>query len=189
MKRSFFLSLLLALGAGPSILADGWQLHPDAAEQAAVPHGKVQKMPPWMSKIFPGTVHEWSVYIPAQIKPGQEAALMVFQDGHDYLSAKGNWRVPTVFDNLIARGEMPPTIAVFINPGHETAKPAPQSPWKNSNRSFEYDSLGDRYARFLALIAGGPTDVVWQGLTLWDLGLFFEVHEILEQAWLRSFGS
>ena len=46
----------------------------------------------------------------------------------------------------------------------------------------------DRYAKFLALIADGPADVVWQGFVLWDLGLFFEVHEILEQAWMQAFG-
>jgi len=46
----------------------------------------------------------------------------------------------------------------------------------------------DRYNRFLALVAGGPTDVLWKGLVLWDLGLFFEVHEILEHAWLRAAG-
>lgn len=46
----------------------------------------------------------------------------------------------------------------------------------------------DRYARFLASVAAGPTDVIRQGFVLWDLGLFFEVHEILEQAWLRSSG-
>ncbi len=42
---------------------------------------------------------------------------------------------------------MPPTIAVFINPGHEKDKPRVQG--RHSNRGFEYDSLGDRYARFL----------------------------------------
>jgi enterochelin esterase family protein len=55
--------------------------------------------------------------------------------------------VPVVFDNLIAKGDMPPTIAVFINPGHEKDKPRVQG--RHSNRGFEYDSLGDRYARFL----------------------------------------
>jgi hypothetical protein len=47
----------------------------------------------------------------------------------------------------------------------------------------------ERYGRFLALIAEGPADVLWQGLVLWDLGLFFEVHELLEHAWLRSQGA
>ncbi len=149
MKRSLLLSLSLALASVPALRADGWQLHPDATEQASVPHGKVQKMEPFLSKLFPGTVRDWSVYIPAQLKPGETAALMVFQDGHDYVNPKGHWRAPVVFDNLIAKGEMPPTIAVFINPGHDPSKPVPQNPWKNSNRSLEYDSLGERYARFL----------------------------------------
>ena len=47
----------------------------------------------------------------------------------------------------------------------------------------------ERYARFLDQLAQGPADVVWQGLALWDLGLFFEVHEILEHAWLHAQGT
>lgn len=46
----------------------------------------------------------------------------------------------------------------------------------------------ERYAQFLVRIAQGPNDVLWQGLVLWDLGLHFEVHEILEHAWHRSQG-
>ncbi len=126
-----------------------WKPHPDAVIQEGVPHGNVEAMTPWESKIFENTVRDWSIYVPAQYKKEQPTALMVFQDGHSYLDAKGQFRVPVVFDNLIARGDMPPTIAVFINPGHDKSKGKPQSPWQNSNRSFEYDSLGDRYARFL----------------------------------------
>ena len=44
------------------------------------------------------------------------------------------------------------------------------------------------YARFLERAATGPEDLLWQGLVLWDLGLHFEVHEILEYAWHRSQG-
>lgn len=44
------------------------------------------------------------------------------------------------------------------------------------------------YTRFLERAAIGPEDVLWQGLVLWDLGLHFEVHEILEYAWHRSQG-
>ncbi len=126
-----------------------WQPHPDAIENENVPHGSVEKMSTFESKIFKDTTREWSIYVPAQYKKDQPVALMVFQDGHSYVDVKGRWRVPVVFDNLIARGEMPTTIAVFINPGHEKSKPKPENPWKGSNRSFEYDSLGDRYARFL----------------------------------------
>jgi enterochelin esterase family protein len=53
-----------------------------------------------------------------------------------------------VFDNLIARGEMPVTIGVFVNPG-QAGEEVPADPWRGSNRSFEYDSMSDQYARFL----------------------------------------
>lgn len=46
----------------------------------------------------------------------------------------------------------------------------------------------ERYVRFLDQVDGGPADVLWQGLVLWDLGLHFEVHEILEHAWHRAQG-
>ena len=90
--------------------ADDWKLHPDAAEKDGVPKGTVTKMPPWESKIFENTVRDWSVYVPAQYKPDGTAAVMVFQDGHDYVNLKGNWRAPTVFDNLIATKEMPVSV-------------------------------------------------------------------------------
>ena len=45
-----------------------------------------------------------------------------------------------------------------------------------------------RYGQFLSQVSEGPNDVLWQGLLLWDLGLFFEVHEILEHAWLHAQG-
>ena len=50
--------------------------------------------------------------MPAQYTAGVPAAVMVFQDG-----AGVRTFVPTVFDNLIARGEMPVTVGIFINPG------------------------------------------------------------------------
>jgi len=46
-----------------------------------------------------------------------------------------------------------------------------------------------RYARFLDQAVQGPNDVVWQGLALWDLGLHFEVHEILEPTWFHAQGA
>ena len=124
-----------------------WEPHPDAVAQENVPKGTVEKMEPWESKIFPGTTRDWALYVPSQYKQDQPAALMVFQDGEGMRNINGRWRVPVVFDNLIARGDMPPTIAVFLNPGHDKSKPRQDG--KHSNRSLEYDSLGDRYVRFL----------------------------------------
>ncbi len=124
-----------------------WEPHPDAVPQDDVPHGKVEQMTPWESEIFAGTIRDWSIYVPAQYKQGEPAAVMIFQDGERMRDVKGRWRIPVVFDNLIARGDMPTTIAVFINPGHHKSKPMVKG--RSSNRSYEYDSLGDRYARFL----------------------------------------
>lgn len=124
-----------------------WQPHPDAVPRDDVPRGTVEVMTPWESKIFADTIRDWAVYVPAQYDPAKPAALMVFQDGERMRDVKGRWRIPVVFDNLIARGDMPPTIAVFINPGHHQSKPRKGN--KSSNRGYEYDSLGDRYANFL----------------------------------------
>lgn len=131
----------------PSATKPQWQPHPDAIEKDGVPKGTVTRMPPWESKVFDGTIRDWAIYVPAQYQADEPSALMVFQDGERMRDAKGKWRIPTVFDNLIAAGEMPPTIAVFINPGHDQAKPRKGN--KSSNRGFEYDSLGNRYSRFL----------------------------------------
>jgi enterochelin esterase family protein len=72
---------------------------------------------------------------------------MVFQDGGSYVSEKGQFRVPTVLDNLIHKKELPVTIGIFLNPGSFPGADAQQKP--RSNRSFEYDTLSDQYARFL----------------------------------------
>ena len=124
-----------------------WEPHPDAVPRDDVPHGTVEVMQPWESKIFADTIRDWAVYVPAQYNKDTPAALMVFQDGERMRDVNGRWRIPVVFDNLIARGDMPPTIAVFLDPGHHKSKPRKGN--KSSNRSFEYDGLGDRYATFL----------------------------------------
>ncbi len=124
-----------------------WQPAPEAVRRDDVPQGEVIKMPEWESKIFKDTIRDWWIYVPAQYNANQPAALMVFQDGQRFGDEQGRWRVPIVFDNLIAQGEMPPTIAVLINPGHDKNRKRVKN--KSSNRSLEYDGLGDRYSRFL----------------------------------------
>jgi enterochelin esterase family protein len=142
--------LFLFIGISTSVRAiDDYKLGPLSQEKPDVPKGKVIAMPAHESKIYPGTVRDWWIYVPAQYQPEQPASLMVFQDGHDYVGLKGAWRVPTVFDNLIASGDMPPTIAIFINPGHALTAPKPASAWKNNNRGKEYNTLGNTYATFL----------------------------------------
>lgn len=130
----------------PLLDAVEYPLGPDSQRQAGVPQGKVTQHS-WTSQIFPGTVRDYWVYVPAQYKPDRPAAVMIFQDGGGYVKEDGGWRVPVVFDNLIQKGEMPVTIGIFINPG---VLPAPSPDGQaRFNRSFEYDGLGDRYAHFL----------------------------------------
>ena len=139
----------LLLSVAPHVFpADDYKLGPLSQEKADLPKGKVIQMPVHESKIYTGTKRDWWIYVPAQYKPEQPANLMVFQDGHDYVGLKGAWRVPVVFDHLIASGDMQPTIAIFINPGH-IGESKPVSAWKNNNRGKEYNTLGDAYARFL----------------------------------------
>jgi gluconolactonase len=123
-----------------------YPLTADSERQAGVPPGQVTKHT-WTSTVFPGTQRDYWVYVPAQYRADTPAAVMVFQDGGRFVAEDGRWRVPVVFDNLIHRGEMPVTIGIFVDPGVVPARAPDQQP--RFNRSFEYDALGDRYARFL----------------------------------------
>jgi len=120
---------------------------PDSTPQAGVRKGTVTEHI-HESKVFEDTKRKYYLYVPAQYKKGTPAAVMVFQDGHTYNKLKGDFRVPVVFDNLINQGKMPVTIAIMINPGHKGNSKV-KSPWKNNNRSFEYDSLSSQYAKML----------------------------------------
>ncbi len=144
--------LLLAMAVSPwAFAADDYQLSPESTDrEPGVPVGRVEHFEFNESKVFPGTQRDAWVYIPAQYDGTRSAGLMVFQDGHAYVSTNGLARVPIVFDNLIARGEIPLLIGLFINPGHRGDDGAPADRWgTRNNRSLEYDSLGDAYARFL----------------------------------------
>lgn len=132
---------------GGLIAAEPYKHGPDSMRHEGVPVGKVTKHQFTGSQILPGTVRDYWIYVPAQYDPSKPAALMVFQDGGSYVNEKGSFRTPIVFDNLIHQGKMPVTIGVFINPGR--IPPAAPGGRPRQNRSFEYDSLGDLYSRFL----------------------------------------
>jgi enterochelin esterase family protein len=140
------LTAVLPASAADQFQAGGYALGHDSTEHDGVPKGKVTKAT-WKSEVFPATVRDYWVYVPAQYDGKEPACVMVFQDGGSYQNLTGEFRVPTVFDNLIHKKEMPVTIGLFINPGRipasDPAKPG------TSNRSFEYDTLSDQYALFL----------------------------------------
>ena len=143
MKKILFtLVLFLFFGrVSAQTNQETYPVDPASVEQAGVPKGEIVKFTFDNSKIFPGTTREISVYIPAQYKADKEACVYVNQDGIQ-------WKAPTVFDNLIAKNEMPVTIGVFITPGKVSAHNK-DAALDRFNRSFEYDGLGDGYARFL----------------------------------------
>ncbi len=123
-----------------------YELGVDSQRHDGVPRGELTKHE-WKSKVFDGTVRDYWVYVPKQYDEKRPACVMVFQDGVWYQDEKGQFRAPIVMDNLIHKSEIPVTIGVFINPGQ--FPPANEGDKPKSNRSFEYDTLSDQYARLL----------------------------------------
>ena len=120
---------------------ENYPVDPASVEHAGVPKGEIIKAVFDNSKIFPGTWREYSIYVPAQYDPAKPACVWVNQDGIQF-------KAPTVFDNLINNKEMPVTIGVFVTPGQVRAADE-KTALNRYNRSFEYDGLGDAYARFI----------------------------------------
>ncbi|MDB4927232.1 SMP-30/gluconolactonase/LRE family protein [Mucilaginibacter sp.] len=108
---------------------------------AGVPKGELVQLKFNDSKIYPGTTRNVTIYVPAQYDGKKPACLYVNQDGVQF-------KAPTVFDNLINNKEIPVTIAVFIAPGQVAASDR-QTSINRNNRSYEYDSIGDTYIKFL----------------------------------------
>jgi enterochelin esterase family protein len=145
-RAAFAVGVLLTAPAVRA--ADDYTLGPDSQPQPGVPKGKIVGPLPFKSTIFGNTARQYWVYVPAQYDGSRPAAVMVFQDGHKYVNTEQEYRVPVVFDNLIHKKEMPVTIGVFVNPGNLGGE-LPADPWRSTNRSQEYDTLSEHYARFL----------------------------------------
>src|SRR6186713_2033794 len=121
-----------------------YTLGPDSQPREGVPKGTVTRHVLQPGKYFPGTPHNYAIYVPAQYDAAKPTAFMVFLDGS---GALGNGvRVPTVFDNLIHKKDLPPMIGIFVDPG---VLPAVGSTQSRFERVFEYDSLSSRYSKFL----------------------------------------
>ena len=123
--------LLLAAVVGPAATRG-------RAEEA--PAGEVLSFTFASSAIFPGTVREYWVYVPARYDGKTPACVHVNQDGIQF-------DAPKVFDRLIHEGKMPMTIGVFVMHGRVPA--GREGALDRYNRSYEYDGLGSDYARFL----------------------------------------
>ncbi len=132
------MSQMIVLAQAP---AETYPIDSASVKREGVLKGEILKFSFNQSKIFPGTFRDYWIYVPAQYKPDKPACVYVNQDGIQ-------WNAPTVFDNLIYSNEMPVTIGVFVNPGRVLADSGDNA-LHRFNRSFEYDGLGDAYARFI----------------------------------------
>jgi sugar lactone lactonase YvrE/enterochelin esterase-like enzyme len=122
------------------------------SQDADVPVGEVTRHTFAQSKVFPGTTRDYWVYVPKQYDGKTPACVYVNQDGPQFGAVvldKGRTRAVAAgaFDKLIAEKAMPVTIGVFVTPGVVPA--AGKDALPRFNRSYEYDGLGDNYARFL----------------------------------------
>src|SRR3984885_10096194 len=134
------LATIFAVAPLPAAEPD-YPLTEDSKPHDNVPKGELIKFEFAESKIFPGTTRQVTVYVPKQYDGTKPACVYVNQDGVQ-------WNAPVVFDNLIAKGEMPVTIGVFAKPGVVKALDG-SAALDRFNRSFEYDGMGDGYARFV----------------------------------------
>ena len=101
--------------------------------------GEIKKTDFHQSKIFPGTERELTVFIPAQYDASKPACVYVRTDGY-------NPREKVLMETMIATGEMPVTVGVFVRPGTLPA-PMPDTLGRR-NRDLEYDGVDDKNVRF-----------------------------------------
>lgn len=148
MRRVAF-SILFALASiflyAGGLYAEDYTLGPDSQPQAGAPKGTVTKFILAPGKDYPGTPHNCAVYVPAEYDASKPTPFMIFLDGSQALG--DSMRVPVVLDNLIAKHDLPPMIAIFVDPGIlPVVSDADQNRY---NRIYEYDSLTPRFSEFL----------------------------------------
>lgn len=132
-------SLIGYLLSAQNIANSAYPFDPASQPQKNIPAGEILERQFSDSKIYPGTQRSYWIYVPAGYVPEKPACLYINMDGIQY-------NAPTVFDHLIASGEMPMTIGVFVGSGkvlndkNETLR---------FNRSNEFDKTDDTFVRFL----------------------------------------
>jgi enterochelin esterase family protein len=169
--------------AQPSEFDSQYSLGPDSLPRDGVPKGELKGPLTLASKAWPGTQHQYWVYVPASYDGSRDMSLMVFQDGNVYVNPTGPYRAPNVLDNLIYRGDIPPMIAVFIDPGTFIAD-------NRTNRTDEYMASDDRYSKviideILPVVAKDykiSRDADRHGIAGWSAG----AHASFTVAWQRS---
>jgi enterochelin esterase family protein len=114
--------------------------NPDSYPKPGVPRGKLSEKHTITSKIYDGMKTDFWYYASPGVDPNVPAPLMVWQDGQGLVSGE-RIRLFTVTENLVAQKLIPSMIHVLIAPGF--------APDGKAMRSIEYDTVSDRYDRFL----------------------------------------
>jgi enterochelin esterase-like enzyme len=157
--------LLLWLAAAPVAFAipardvpvdEQYVLGPDSQVQTGVPTGTIQEFTLPDTHAYPGFARKGWLYLPAGYDGKRELPFMVWLDGGRFHDRAGAWRVPVVLDNLIAKNQLPPMAAIFLDPGDQPEKlgrkPDKRPDGRNvppANRSVEYDTPTAAFAAFL----------------------------------------
>jgi enterochelin esterase-like enzyme len=116
--------------------------NPDSYPKPGVPKGKLSDKHNITSKIYDGMKADFWYYASPGVDPATPAALMVWQDGQGIIGGDlSRLRLFTVTENLVAQKLIPPMVHVLIAPGF--------APDGKAMRSIEYDTVSDRYNRFL----------------------------------------
>lgn len=105
---------------------------PEITLKPGVKAGTITASANFTSQIYGGYSFPYRIYTSANYVKGQPAVFMTFGDGSEYIDS---FHTPTILDNLTATGAVPPTVALFIDPG--------------PNRVPIYDPPTDKYSRFL----------------------------------------
>jgi enterochelin esterase family protein len=121
--------------------------NPDSYPKPGVPKGILSEKKTITSKIYPGATADYWIYASPGVDPAKPSALMVWQDGQGLINGDlSSLRLFTVTENLVAQKLLPPMVHVMISPA---INPAETQPQRRSLRSIQYDTLSDRFGRYL----------------------------------------
>ena len=165
MKIWTVCALALAVMAGPALGAEPrkpgeYPPTADSIAQPGVKKGKLIGPLEFKSQIIANTVRRYWIYVPANYDAKTPPNLLVFQDGQRAINPQGPLNIPVVLDNLIAKGDIPQTLGIFITPGNTGTEHYPDGlgpagctgfacTGNPNHRAQEYDAVNDTYARFL----------------------------------------
>ncbi len=126
-----------SLGDGNFMISRPFTAAPEMSDHAGVAKGRIVRFTMANSKTFGDGPRAVAVYIPAGYVSGTEVPFMVAQDGvaPQNGGSFGLDDLRPLMDNMIADGRLPAMAGVFVDPA--------------SQRSVEYDTVSDRYYRFV----------------------------------------